>query len=85
MQETFRTFLQELEEPSLAEGSGKELLEAEVLGIMRKEGFSDEQIYEMPLNKLLNLFYDAYLWKANSILSKATVESFFKKLQRIMS
>ncbi|HTY75881.1 MAG TPA: hypothetical protein VMD05_09995 [Candidatus Nanoarchaeia archaeon] len=85
MQETFRTFLQELEEPSLAEGSGKELLEAEVLGIMRKEGFSDEQIYEMPLNKLLNLFYDAYLWKANSILSKATVESFLKKLQRIMS
>jgi len=85
MQETFRTFLQELEDPSLAEGSGKELLEAEVLGIMRKEGFSDEQIYEMPLNKLLNLFYDAYLWKANSILSKATVESFLKKLQRIIS
>lgn len=85
MQETFRTFLQELEEPSLAEGSGKELLEAEVLGIMRKEGFSDAQIYEMPLNKLLDLFYDAYLWKANSILSKATLESFLKKLQHILS
>ncbi len=80
MQETFRTFLQELEEPS----SGKELLEAEVLGIMRKEGFSDEQIYGMPLNKMLDLFYEAYLWKANRILSKATIGSFMKKLQHIL-
>ena len=80
MQETFRSFLQELEEPY----SGKELLEEEVLGIMRKEGLSDEQIYDMPLKKLLDLFYDAYLWKANRILSKATVEDFLKKLQRIL-
>jgi len=80
MQETFRSFLQELEEPC----SGKELLEVEVLCIMRKEGFSDEQIYEMPLKKLLDLFYDAYLWKANSILSKATIETFLKRLQRIL-
>lgn len=83
MQETFRSFLQELEEPSYAGSSGKELLEVEVLGIMRKEGFSDEQIYGMPLKKLLDLFYDAYLWKANSILSKATIEAFLKKLNRI--
>jgi len=82
MQETFKSFLQELEEPSCGGGSGKELLEAEVLGIMRKEGFSDEQIYGMPLEKLLDLFYDAYLWKANSILSKATFEGFLRKLQR---
>jgi len=80
MQETFRSFLQEMEDPS----SGKELLETEVIGIMRKEGFSDEQIYEMPLKKFLDLFYDAYLWKANSIISKATIESFLKKLKRIL-
>ena len=80
MEETFRSFLQELEEPSCGGGSGKELLEVEVLGIMRKEGFSDEQIYGMPLKKLLDLFYDAYLWKANSILSKAAIEVFLKKL-----
>jgi hypothetical protein len=80
MQETFSTFLQEMEEPC----SGKELLEAEVIEIMRKEGFSESQIYEMPLKKLLDLFYDAYLWKATSILSKATIESFLKKLQRIL-
>ena len=81
MQETFRSFLGELDEPSYSEGSGKELLEVEVLGIMRKEGFSDEQIYGMPLKKLLDLFYDAYLWKANRILSKATIEVFLKKLR----
>ncbi len=80
MQENFRSFLQEMEEPC----SGKELLEAEVLGIMRKEGFSDQQIYEMPLKKLLDRFYDAYLWKANRILSKATVGSFVKRLKRIL-
>jgi hypothetical protein len=80
VQETFRSFLQELEEPC----SGKELLEAEVIEIMRKEGFSDAQVYDMPLKKLLDLFYDAYLWKANSILSKATVEAFLKKLLRIL-
>ncbi len=84
MQETFRSFLQELEEPGLAESSGKELLEAEVIGIMRKEGFSDEQIYGMPLEKLLDLFYDAYLWKANRILSKTTIEAFLKRLKRIL-
>jgi hypothetical protein len=84
MQETFRSFLQELEEPSCYQCSGKELLEEEVLGIMRKEGFSDEQIYGMPLKKLLDLFYDAYLWKANSILSKATLEAFLKRLQSIL-
>jgi hypothetical protein len=83
MQENFRSFLEELEEPSCAENSGKELLEEEVLGIMRKEGFSDEQIYGMPLEKLLDLFYDAYLWKANSILSRATIENFLKRLQHI--
>jgi hypothetical protein len=78
MQETFRSFLQELEEPSCGGSSGKGLLEVEVLGIMRKEGFSDEQIYGMPLKKLLDLFYNAYLWKANSILSKAAIEDFPK-------
>jgi hypothetical protein len=83
VQETFRSFLQELEEPGFAEGSGKEFLEAEVLAIMRKEGFSDEQIYGMPLKKLLDLFYEAYLWKASKILSKATIKSFLSKLQRI--
>ena len=80
MRETFKTFLQELDEPF----SGKELLEAEVLRIMRKEGFSDAEVYEMPLEKLLDLFYEAYLWKANRILSKATIEVFLKKLQRIL-
>jgi hypothetical protein len=79
MRETFKTFLQEIEnEPD----SGKDLLEREVLGIMRKEGFSDAQIYEMPLQKLLDLFYEAYLWKANRILSRATIESFVEKLRQ---
>jgi hypothetical protein len=84
LQETFRSFLHELEDPAHASGSGKELLEAEVLSVMRKEGFSDKQVYDMPLKKLLDIFYDAYLWKANSILSKATIESFLKRLQRIL-
>jgi len=81
MQETFKSFLQELDEPSGGGSSGKALLEVEVLGIMRKEGFSNEQIYGMPLKKLLTLFYDAYLWKANGILSKAAIEVFLKKLR----
>ena len=81
MRETFRTFLQELDEPF----SGKGLLEAEVLRIMRKEGFSDAEVYEMPLEKLLDLFYDAYLWKASRILSRTTIEGFLKKLQHILS
>ncbi len=80
MQETFRSFLQEMEDPC----SGKELLEAEVIAIMRKEGFSDAQIYDMPLKRLLDLFYDAYLWKANRILSKATLKNFAKGLQRLL-
>jgi hypothetical protein len=80
VQETFSSFLRELEEP----GSGRELLEAEVLGIMRREGFSEEQVYGMPLTKLLDLFYEAYLWKAHGILSKATFEGFVKRLQRIL-
>ena len=82
MHETFRLFLQGLEEPSCGGSSGKELLEVEVLEIMRKEGFSDAQIYGMPLKKLLDLFYDAYLWKANNILSKTAIEVFLKKLRR---
>ena len=81
MRETFRTFLQELDEPF----SGKELLEVEVLRIMRKEGFSDVEVYEMPLERLLDLFYDAYLWKASRILSKATIEGFLEKLHHILS
>ena len=80
MQETFKSFLQELEDPC----SGKDLLETEVVEIMRKEGFSDEQIYEMPLKKLLDLFYEAYLWKANRILSKAKIESFLNKMHRML-
>jgi hypothetical protein len=81
IRETFRKFLQELEEPF----SGKVLLEAEVLRVMRKEGFSDAQVYEMPLEKLLDLFHDAYLLKASRILSRASKEAFLKKLQRILS
>ncbi len=80
MKETFRSFLEEMNEPF----SGKDLLEAEVIGIMQKEGFSDKQIYDMPLKKLLDLFYGAYLWKATSILSKATVEAFLKKLRYVL-
>jgi hypothetical protein len=84
VQETFRSFLQELEEPSCSQSSGKVLLEKEVLGIMRKEGFSDEQIYGMPLKKLLDLFYEAYLWKADRILSKASIYEFLEKLKRVL-
>jgi hypothetical protein len=82
MQETFRTFLQELDDDP---NSGKELLETEILRIMRKEGFSDIQVYEMPLEKLLDRFYDAYLWEASRILSKATVKSFLKKFKKFLS
>ncbi len=84
MKETFRSFLSELEDPAHASGSGKELLETEVLSIMRKEGFSDKQVYDMPLKKLLDLFYEAYLWKANKTLSKATIDNFVNKLHRIL-
>ena len=65
--------------------SGKELLETEILRIMRKEGFSDIQVYEMPLEKLLDRFYDAYLCEASRILSKATVNSFLKKFKEFLS
>ena len=82
MRETFRTFLQELDDDP---NSGKELLETEILRIMRKEGFSDSQVYEMPLEKLLDRFYDAYFWEASSILSKATMKSCLKKLKRLLS
>jgi hypothetical protein len=82
MRETFKTFLQELDDDP---NSGKELLETEILRIMRKEGFSDMQVYEMPLEKLLDCFYDAYLWEASRILSKATIESCLKKLKHILS
>lgn len=51
---------------------------------MRKEGFSDEQIYGMPLKKLLDLFYEAYLWKADRILSKASIYEFLEKLKRVL-
>ncbi len=84
MQETFRSFLQEIDESSNDGSSGSELLEVEVLELMRKEGFSDAQIYEMPLQKFLDLFYDAYLMKANRILSKASLESFVQKLKRML-
>ena len=85
MQENFRSFLQKLEEPSCAASSGKELLETEVLEIMEEGRLLDNtQIYEMPMEKLLDLFYDAYLWKANSILSKATIETFLKRLKQIL-
>ena len=80
MRETFRTFLQELDDPL----SGKPLLEAEVLRVMRREGFSDVQVCEMPLEILLDLFYDAYLLKASRILAKASKET-LKKLQDIFS
>lgn len=72
MQETFTTFLQEIEKSNSTGNSGKNLLEKEVIQIMRKEGFSEQQIYEMPLKKLLELFYSAYLWKANKIISNST-------------
>ena len=84
LQETFRSFLKELEAPTCAVDSGKDLLEAEVLSVMRKEGFSNQQVYDMPLEKLLDLFYEAYLWKANRILSRATIDGFVRKLHRIL-
>jgi hypothetical protein len=64
LQETFATFLREMENSSLNCYSEKELLEKEVLRIMGEEGFSKQQIYEMPLKKLLDLFYGAYIWQA---------------------
>jgi hypothetical protein len=75
MRETLRTFLQELDDDP---NSGKEFLETEVLRIMQKDGFSVIQVYEMPLEKLLDRFYDAYLWEASRILSKTTLKSFMK-------
>ena len=83
MQETFRSFLQELDDLNNPSSSGKELLEIEVLELMRKEGFSDKQIFDMPLEKLLDLFYEAYLWKADGILSKASIQTFLKKLHHL--
>ena len=76
MRETFTTFLRELDKSDFNHNSGKELLEKEVLLTMHEEGFSEQQIFQMPLNKLLELFYDAYLWKAKEILSKSTSKIF---------
>ena len=84
MEETFRSFLQELEDTSSAGGSGKKLLEKEVLETMHKEGFSDQEIYDMPLKQFLDLFYDAYILKANNILSMSTLENFLKKLKQML-
>ena len=69
VKETFILFLQELEGLSLGDYSGKELLEREVLRVMHDEGFSDQQVYDMSLEKLLDLFYNAYFWKATKLLS----------------
>jgi hypothetical protein len=81
MKETFATFLRELSDSSLVKNSGKDLLEAEVLKIMRKEGFSNEQIYEMSLDNLLELFYSAHFWSACQILYNPT-SKFHKKKQK---
>jgi hypothetical protein len=56
--------------------TGVALLEKEVLQIMHKEGFSDQQVYEMPLEKLLDLFYGAYLWKANNVICNSATTFF---------
>ncbi len=77
LQETFTTFLRELETSDFISNTGKVLLEKEVLEVMRKEGFSEQQIYEMPLKKLLDLFYGAYLWKAIKIISTSAATVFF--------
>ena len=69
MIETFELFLLELEDTNLENYSGKELLEREVLRVMHDEGFSDQQVYDMSLEKLLDLFYNAYFWKATKLLS----------------
>jgi hypothetical protein len=69
MHETFISFLQMLADSNV-DCSGKELLEKEVLGVLRKEGFSKEQIYKMPLERLLDLFYGASRWEAIRILSR---------------
>lgn len=76
MGETFTTFLRELEKSDFDRYSGKELLEKEVLQTMHEEGFSEQQILQMPLDKLLELFYEAYLWKAKEALSKSTSKVF---------
>jgi hypothetical protein len=76
MQETFTSFLRDLSNSNLIECSSKKLLEKEVLRVMNREGFSVEQIYEMPLEKLLDIFYDAYLWSAERILSKGQSSKF---------
>lgn len=78
LEETFETFLRELDS-SADKHSGKELLEAEVLRVMRKEGFSDIQIYRMALENLLDLFYDAYHWDADEVLSGKKSKCFSKK------
>ena len=78
MQDTFASFLQDFGTSNLAEYSGKKLLETEVLRVMRQEGFTEEQIYEMPLEKLLDIFYNAYLWSAERILSKAQSSTFIQ-------
>jgi hypothetical protein len=83
MKETFATFLRELNDSSFVKNSGKNLLEAEVLKIMRKEGFSDEQIYEMALENLLELFYNAYFWRACKILYNPTSKYHTKKQKHL--
>jgi hypothetical protein len=83
MKETFATFLRELSNPSLDKNSGKDLLEAEVLKIMRKEGFSDRQIYGMSLENLIDLFYNAYLWSACKILYNPTSKYHTKKQKHL--
>ena len=82
MEETFETFLRELDS-SADKHSGKELLEAEVLRVMRKEGFSDIQIYRMALENLLDLFYDAYHWDADEVFSGKKSKCFSKKQKSV--
>ena len=77
LQETFATFLREMEKSIFDCCSEKALLEKEVLRIMGEEGFSKQQIYEMPLKKLLDLFYGAYIWQADKKIISNSATTIF--------
>jgi hypothetical protein len=77
LQETFATFLREMEKSIFDCCSEKALLEKEVLRIMGEEGFSQQQIYEMPLKKLLDLFYGAYIWQADKKIISNSATTIF--------
>ena len=55
-------------------------LESQLLETMRNEGFSDEQIYEMPFERFIKSWGDAFLLNVENDLAHVTSKPLLKGL-----